>query len=61
MHKVSGAVITEKEYGLNEATKGLVKLDLRDQELKDMEVARKLQDEEVKVGEGTIGHRNDEH
>ncbi len=49
MHKSSGAVIAETEYGLNEATKGLTKLDLREQELKDMEVARRLQDEEIKV------------
>ncbi|KAM4548824.1 coiled-coil domain-containing protein 50 isoform 2-T2 [Odontesthes bonariensis] len=48
VNKVSGAVIRESEYGLNEATKGLVKLDLREQEQKDMEVARKLQEEEIK-------------
>ncbi|KAM9762652.1 coiled-coil domain-containing protein 50 isoform 2-T2 [Menidia menidia] len=47
--KASGSVVTEDEYGLNEATKGLVKLDLREQELKDMEVARKLQEEEIKA------------
>lgn len=49
MHRVSGAVIAETEYGLSEATKGLTKLDLREQELKDMEVARRMQEEEVKV------------
>ncbi|XP_072245565.1 coiled-coil domain-containing protein 50 isoform X2 [Leuresthes tenuis] len=49
VNKASGAVIRESEYGLNEATKGLVKLDLREQELKDMEVARKLQEEEIKA------------
>lgn len=49
VHRVSGAVIAETEYGLSEATKGLTKLDLREQELKDMEVARRMQEEEVKV------------
>ncbi|KAM3619728.1 uncharacterized protein V6R79_012739 [Siganus canaliculatus] len=49
VHRGSGAVIAETEYELNEATKGLTKLDLREQELKDMEVARKLQDEEIKA------------
>lgn len=37
------------EYGMKEATQGLAHLDLQDQELKDMEVARKLQEEEIKV------------
>lgn len=55
MHKGSGAVVAETEYGLSEATKGLTKLDLREQELKDMEVARKLQEEEIKVRKGTGG------
>lgn len=49
MHRGSGAVVAETEYALSEATKGLTKLDIREQELKDMEVARKLQDEEIKV------------
>ncbi|XP_008290253.1 coiled-coil domain-containing protein 50 isoform X2 [Stegastes partitus] len=49
VHRGSGAVIPETEYELNEATKGLTKLDIREQELKDMEVARKLQDEEIKA------------
>lgn len=49
VHRGSGAVVAETEYGLNEATKGLTKLDIREQELKDMEVARKLQEEEIKV------------
>ncbi|XP_051803438.1 coiled-coil domain-containing protein 50 isoform X2 [Acanthochromis polyacanthus] len=49
VHRGSGAVIAETEYGLNEATKGLTKLDLREQELKDMEVARKMQEEEIKA------------
>lgn len=38
---------------MTEATKGLTKLDLREQELKDMEVARKLQEDEMKVREHT--------
>lgn len=49
MHKPSGAVVAETESRLSEATKGLTKLDLREQELKDMEVARMLQEEEIKV------------
>lgn len=42
-------MVPETEYELNEATRGLTKLDLREQEFKDMEVARKLQEEEMKV------------
>ncbi|TMS20415.1 hypothetical protein E3U43_006908 [Larimichthys crocea] len=53
VHRGSGAVVSEMEYGLSEATKGLTKLDLREQELKDMEVARKLQEEEIKVRKNT--------
>ncbi|XP_041647422.1 coiled-coil domain-containing protein 50 isoform X1 [Cheilinus undulatus] len=49
VHRGSGAVVAETEYGLSEATKGLTKLDLREQELKDMEVARMLQEEEIKA------------
>lgn len=49
MHRGSGAVVAETEYGVSEATSGLIKLDLREQELKDMEVARMLQEEEIKV------------
>ncbi|XP_041861426.1 coiled-coil domain-containing protein 50 isoform X3 [Melanotaenia boesemani] len=49
VHKVSGAVVAETEFGLSEATKGLTKLDIREQELKDMEVARKIQEEEIKA------------
>ncbi|KAM6921314.1 coiled-coil domain-containing protein 50 [Xenentodon cancila] len=49
VHKGSGAVVAETEYELSEATKGLAKLDLREQELKDMEVARKLQEQEIKA------------
>lgn len=48
-HRGGGSVMPETEYGLSEATKGLTKLDLREQELKDLEVARKLQEEEIKV------------
>ncbi|XP_028299284.1 coiled-coil domain-containing protein 50 isoform X2 [Gouania willdenowi] len=46
VHRGSGAVVAEND-GLNEATKGILELDL--QELKDMEVARKLQEEEMKT------------
>lgn len=53
VHRGSGAVVAETEYGLSEATEGLTKLDLRAQELKDMEVARKLQEEEIKVRKET--------
>lgn len=53
VHRGSGAVIAETEYELSEATKGLTKLDLREQELKDMEVARKLQEDEINVGRET--------
>ncbi|XP_070764532.1 coiled-coil domain-containing protein 50 [Enoplosus armatus] len=51
VHRGSGAVIAETsvEYGVSEATKGLTKLDIREQELKDMEVARKLQEDEIKA------------
>lgn len=48
MHKGSGEFV-EGEYGLDEATKDLTKLDLREQELKDLEVARRMHEEEVKV------------
>lgn len=58
MHKGSGAVVAETEYGVSDAAKGLTKLDLREQELKDMEVARKIQEEELKVsGVGAGGFR----
>ncbi|XP_018612919.2 coiled-coil domain-containing protein 50 isoform X2 [Scleropages formosus] len=36
------------EYGMREATQGVSRMDLREQELKDLEVARKLQEEELK-------------
>lgn len=61
MHKASGALVAE-ESRLSDATKGMTKLDLRAQELKDMEVARKLQEEEIKVrrqrsrGNTAFGH-----
>lgn len=54
MHKSSGAVIAETEYGVSDAARGLTKLDLREQELKDMEVARKFQEEEMKVRRGGL-------
>ncbi|KAG7230702.1 hypothetical protein INR49_019515 [Caranx melampygus] len=54
VHRGSGTVVAETEYGLSEATKGLTKLDIREQELKDMEVARKLQEEEIKASKGHV-------
>lgn len=54
MHKGSGAVIAGTEYGVSDAARGLTKLDLREQELKDMEVARKFQEEEMKVRRGVV-------
>ncbi|XP_052395116.1 coiled-coil domain-containing protein 50 isoform X3 [Carassius gibelio] len=39
------------EFGLKEATHGLAHLDLSDQELKDLEVARRLQEEEIKASQ----------
>lgn len=51
MHKGSGSVLTETDYRLNEATKGLTKLDIHDLEHRDREVARRLQEEEIKVNE----------
>lgn len=41
--------MSQSQYGLEETTRGLKKLELTDQELKDMEVARKIQEEEIKV------------
>ncbi|XP_033821716.1 coiled-coil domain-containing protein 50 isoform X2 [Periophthalmus magnuspinnatus] len=49
LHKGSGEVVAETDYRLTEATKGLTKLDIHEQELKDREVARKLQEEELKT------------
>ncbi|XP_037325371.2 coiled-coil domain-containing protein 50 isoform X1 [Pungitius pungitius] len=54
VHRVSGAVISEAAYGVSEATKDLTKLDIREQELKDLEVARKLQEEEIKANKGHV-------
>lgn len=42
-------MVSPSEYGLGETTRGLKKLHLTDQELKDMEVARKIQEAEIKV------------
>ncbi|KAI7791373.1 coiled-coil domain-containing protein 50 isoform X3 [Triplophysa rosa] len=39
------------EYGMREATHGLAHLDLQDQESKDLEVARMLQEEEIKASQ----------
>uniref|UniRef100_A0A8C6U3U7 Coiled-coil domain containing 50 n=1 Tax=Neogobius melanostomus TaxID=47308 RepID=A0A8C6U3U7_9GOBI len=49
LHKGSGAVVAETDYRLTEVTKGLTKLDIHEQELKDREVARKLQEEELRT------------
>ncbi|XP_038128071.1 coiled-coil domain-containing protein 50 [Cyprinodon tularosa] len=48
VHAGSSSAIADPEYGLTEATQGLTDLDLREQELKDMEVARRLQEEELR-------------
>ncbi|XP_065103200.1 coiled-coil domain-containing protein 50 isoform X1 [Paramisgurnus dabryanus] len=40
-----------REYGMTEATHGLANLDLQDQELIDLEVARRLQEEEIKASQ----------
>lgn len=47
-------MVSQSEIGLDETTRGLKKLDLTDQELKDLEVARKIQEEEIKVRRRTI-------
>lgn len=39
----------QEEYGMREAIHGLSQIDLRTQELRDMEVARRLQEEELMV------------
>ncbi|XP_046905423.1 coiled-coil domain-containing protein 50 isoform X2 [Hypomesus transpacificus] len=46
------AVLAGGEYGVGEATQGLTRLELRElreQELRDLEVARKMQEEEIKA------------
>ncbi|KAI4900006.1 hypothetical protein NFI96_014511, partial [Prochilodus magdalenae] len=42
---------TRGEYSVKEATQGLAQIDLRELELRDMEVARKLQEEEMKASQ----------
>ena len=49
MHRAGGTIIAGQEYGMSDATQGLTRLDLRDQEVIDMEVARRLQEEEIMV------------
>ncbi|KAI1889282.1 hypothetical protein AGOR_G00177540 [Albula goreensis] len=39
------------EFGMREATQGITRLDLREQELRDLEVARRLQEEEMKASQ----------
>nr|XP_061791021.1 coiled-coil domain-containing protein 50-like [Nerophis lumbriciformis] len=46
--------VIDPEYGLGEATRDMTKLDLREQELKDMEVARRMQEEEVKASKSHV-------
>ncbi|XP_077439789.1 coiled-coil domain-containing protein 50 isoform X2 [Vanacampus margaritifer] len=53
VHKESGSFV-EGEYGLDEAARDLNKLDLREQELKDLEVARRMQEEEVKASKSHV-------
>uniref|UniRef100_A0A3Q3E9C5 Coiled-coil domain containing 50a n=1 Tax=Hippocampus comes TaxID=109280 RepID=A0A3Q3E9C5_HIPCM len=53
VHKGSGEFV-EGEYGLDEATRDLTKLDLREQELKDLEVARRMHEEEVKASKSHV-------
>lgn len=49
VHRGGGPVVAGGEFGLKEATQGLTRLDIREQEIIDMEVARKLQEEELKA------------
>ncbi|XP_056132969.1 coiled-coil domain-containing protein 50 [Lampris incognitus] len=49
LHRGGGTIMAGSEFGLSEATQGLTQLDLREQEFHDMEVARKLQEEEIKA------------
>ncbi|XP_051930159.1 coiled-coil domain-containing protein 50 isoform X3 [Hippocampus zosterae] len=53
VHKGSGEFV-EGEYGPDEATRDLTKLDLREQELKDLEVARRMHEEEVKASKSHV-------
>ncbi|XP_026873910.2 coiled-coil domain-containing protein 50 [Electrophorus electricus] len=43
--------ITREEFGMKEATQGLAHMDIRQQEFRDMEVARRLQEEEMKASQ----------
>ncbi|KAJ3598783.1 hypothetical protein NHX12_032747, partial [Muraenolepis orangiensis] len=49
VHRGGGTIVAGHEYGLADATQGLTRLDLRDQEVIDMEVARRLHEEEIKA------------
>ncbi|XP_077389303.1 coiled-coil domain-containing protein 50 isoform X3 [Festucalex cinctus] len=53
VHKGSGTFV-EGEYGPGEAAQDLNKLDLREQELNDLEVARRMQEEEVKASKSHV-------
>nr|XP_015216743.1 PREDICTED: coiled-coil domain-containing protein 50 isoform X3 [Lepisosteus oculatus] len=39
------------DYGMREVTQGVARMDLREQELRDLEVARRLQEEELKASQ----------
>ncbi|XP_062868504.1 coiled-coil domain-containing protein 50 isoform X1 [Trichomycterus rosablanca] len=47
-HRDRGRHVQEK-YGMREATEGIAQMDLRAQEIRDIEVARRIQQEEVKA------------
>ncbi|XP_028818824.1 coiled-coil domain-containing protein 50-like isoform X2 [Denticeps clupeoides] len=47
----AGRMVRGGEYGLREASQGLARMDLREQELRDMEVARRMQEEELKANQ----------
>ncbi|XP_030640596.1 coiled-coil domain-containing protein 50 [Chanos chanos] len=49
-YEEKGGRIPRGEYGVREATQGMAQMDMREQELRDMEVARRLQEEEMKAG-----------
>lgn len=46
----SSGRMAHSEYGMRDVVQGLGQMDLREQEIRDLEVARKLQEEELKVG-----------
>uniref|UniRef100_A0A3B3QYF5 Coiled-coil domain-containing protein n=1 Tax=Paramormyrops kingsleyae TaxID=1676925 RepID=A0A3B3QYF5_9TELE len=46
-----GGRMAHSEYGMRDVVQGLGQMDLREQEIRDLEVARKLQEEELKASE----------